>query len=87
MEGAKLISGGVVSGGEKVTMRDETLETQQEIIELLESRDITVTTFEAEEFVRGDPTVEDRTVTGAEIEITAYISFDNEDEESRFRVK
>lgn len=70
-------------------MRDETLETQQEIIELLESRDITVNTFEATEYVRGDPTVDDCTVTGAEIEITAYISLDSldEDEESQFRVK
>lgn len=70
-------------------MKDETLETQQEIIELLQSRDITVNTFEATEYVRGDPTLEDSTVTGAEIEITAYISLDDldEDEESRYRVK
>lgn len=70
-------------------MKNETVEKQQEIIEFLQSRDITVTAFEANEYIRGDPTLEDSTVTGAEIEITAYISLDemDKDEESRFRVK
>lgn len=70
-------------------MKDETLETQREIIEFLQSRDITVTGFEANEYVRGDPTLEDSTVTGAEIEITAYLSLDepDDDQSNRFRVK
>lgn len=70
-------------------MKDETIETQREIIEFLEERDMTVTEYNSKEYVRGDPTVGDCTVTGAEIEVKVYLSLDDldDDEESRFRVK
>lgn len=61
-------------------MEKETLETQKEIIDLLQERDITITGFDCTEYIRGDPTVDDNTVTGAEIEIQAYISLQDLEE-------
>lgn len=69
-------------------MKNETLDTQREIIEFLQSKDMTVTEYNSTEYVRGDPTVGDPTVTGAEIQITVYLPLDElDDGQSRFRVK
>jgi predicted nucleic acid-binding protein len=71
-------------------MEDITKEKQQEIIEAVESVDgISVSSISIAEYVRGDPTTEDATTTGAEIETTAYLNLDGEpgDDDNPFRVK
>lgn len=73
-------------------MKRRTKEITDEVIAAIEehvSGDVDVTGFTIEEYIRGDPTTEDATVTGAEIEVNAYASLDNSDnnDESRFRVK
>lgn len=70
-------------------MQVSALEGLYEIIDVLQSRDIRISNIEMTEYIRGDPTVGEHTVTGAEIEITAYISLDEweDDDENSFRVK
>lgn len=69
-------------------MKKETIETEQELIEVLDNLGIEVTETAVTEYVRGDPTTDDATVTGAEIKLTAYLSYDTDvDDDSPFRVK
>lgn len=69
-------------------MQEETREKQAELIDVLEDRGVSVTRFELTGYIRGDPTAGDTTPTGAEIELTAYLSFEEEpDDESPYRVK
>lgn len=70
-------------------MKDETLETQRRIIEAIEALDdieVEVTELDIKEYMRGDPTCEGTPVTGAEIAIGAYVSYDDEpDDENPYR--
>lgn len=70
-------------------MDNETQSKLNELIDLLESHGFSVTATEMKEYGRGDPTSDDYTVTGAEIDVTAFISLDNEieDDENPFRIK
>ena len=71
-------------------MEDITKEKQQEIIEAVESVDgISVSSVTISEYVRGDPTTDEATTTGAEIEATAFLSLDGEpgDDDNPFRIK
>jgi hypothetical protein len=70
-------------------MEEITREKLGEVLDALDSVDgISVTETGMTEYVRGDPTTGDSTPTGAEIEITAYLSLDAEpDEDNPFRVK
>lgn len=62
-------------------MREETRETQDDIIDLLEDEiGLNVTEINMTEFVRGDPTDDDAPVTGAEVSVTAYLSLDDVDD-------
>lgn len=70
-------------------MENETLEILSKMVDAVESiEEIEVTQTDVKEYVRGDPTTDDSTTTGAEIDVKAYLSFDSEtDEENPFRCK
>lgn len=60
-------------------MKPETEELQRRIVRLIQEEldeDVTVTQMGFKEYHRGDPTVGDSIVTGGEIEMTAYVSYD-----------
>lgn len=63
-------------GSNIVAMEERTLQKQSEILESLEEIDVGVTDIELKEYVRGDPTESEKNATGAEIKITAYLSYD-----------
>lgn len=68
-------------------MKDETLETERAIVDALADLNVAVTEVTCSEYVRGDPTKEDSSVTGVEISLTAYKSYeeDSSGTSSRFR--
>lgn len=68
-------------------MKDETRERTNELLDTLED-EVEVTGFEINEYIRGDPTTDDATVTGAQIEIVCYLSLDDEDDDQNpYRLK
>lgn len=69
-------------------MKDRTQQMANDLLERLDDYpQIEVTSFGLEEYRTADPS-KDWEVTGAEIEMTAYLSFEEEqdDAESQFRV-
>lgn len=70
-------------------MEDNTQEVLNDLIDLIDESDIPVdvTSFEAKEYLTGDPTATDTEATGAEIDIGCFLSFETDDEVSDFRVK
>ena len=70
-------------------MKDETREKANELIEQLDADDeIEVTGFDIKEYIRGDPTTDDASVTGAEIDLTCYITFDEDaDDDNPYRIQ
>lgn len=69
-------------------MDDRTVRTQNDMLSALEDDlGLAVTQMEITEYVRGSPTDDDATVTGAEISLKVYLSLDdpNEDDTSKFR--
>lgn len=69
-------------------MEDKTRTEINDLLDLLESNEYTVSELDVKEYALGDPTV-DRRATGAEISLTAYVAFDYDgrDDENPFRVK
>lgn len=59
-------------------MNDETLRMQADILDAFAELGISITGIELQEFIRGDPTLEDSETTGAEIQLTAYVSYESE---------
>lgn len=73
-------------------MESRTQKLTEAMIETLETElgeDVEVVGFQIQEYVEGDPTNPDSPVTGAEIELKAFASFDSSDDTdaSEFRVK
>ena len=70
-------------------MQEKTREKQAELIDALQELGVSVTRFELTEYIRGDPTDENAKPTGAEIELTAYLSFGKieSNDENPFKVK
>lgn len=70
-------------------MNDETKRKQDEVLAALGGVDgIEVTEINMTEYRRGDPTMPNSTVTGAEISLTAfYSSGDGPDDDNPFRIK
>jgi len=69
-------------------MEDKTQEKFEEIVDAIEEVEgVEVTGFNLNEYMRGDPTVSDTVTTGAEIEITSYLSFEEDGEDKNpFRI-
>lgn len=67
------------------TLSDRMIEAVQNEL----GEDVEVVGFDIQEYVRGDPTDSDSTVTGAEIEVKAFASFEDPDDDdtNEFRVK
>lgn len=74
-----------------MVMRDATREQADALIDAIEDAtevETKVTAFNLNEYHRGDPTTGDSDVTGAEIELTCFISFDEDGEDDNpYRVK
>lgn len=69
-------------------MEDQTREKTDELIDALEELGVEVTAFNLNEWHRGDPTTTDDTATGAEIDITCFLDYENDGgDENDFRVK
>ena len=71
-------------------MEEKTKAKLWEMLEAVEGIDgVEVTGSEVNEYIRGDPTANDSKATGAEIELTGYITHDAEtdDDENPYRVK
>lgn len=68
-------------------MDKRTRETEDEMLAALEDDlGLTVTEINIAEYIRGDPTDPDATVTGAEIDLKVYVSLDEADDDTnRFR--
>lgn len=72
-------------------MKDETIALNERMVATIENElgeEIRVTGIDITEYVRGDPTSSDATVTGAEIEINGHISYEDvDDDQNDYRVK
>lgn len=72
-------------------MESRTRDLTDRMIEAIENEigeEIEVVGFDINEYIRGDPTNSDSTVSGSEIEVKAFASYeDADDNENDFRVK
>ena len=70
-------------------MKRKTKDKLDEILSMLDGvEDTNVTGIEIVEYLSGDPTSKDVKTTGAEINVTCYVSFEEEAEEDNpFRIK
>lgn len=73
----------------RMTMRDKTRDKLDDLLDAVDSDpEISVTAVDIKEYYRGDPTVPETKVTGAEIELNCAFQFESvdDDDESRYRV-